>query len=74
MESRKMVLMTLLVAQHWRRRCREQTYGQGWGEEGECEMNGEGSTKAYTPPYVKCTATGNLLYDSGNSTQGSMTT
>ena len=37
-------------------------------------MNGEGSMKAYTPPYVKQIATGNLLYDSGNSNWGSMTT
>ena len=73
MESRKMVLMNLFVAQQWRCRCREQTYGQGWGEGGECEMNEEGSMKAYTPPYVKYTATGNLLYDSRNSTRGFMT-
>ena len=28
----------------------------------------------YTPPYVKQIATGDLLYDSGNSNQGSVTT
>ena len=28
----------------------------------------------YTPPYVKQTASGNLLFDSGNSKQGSVTT
>ena len=53
MESRKMVLMNLFVAQQWRCRCREQTYGQGWGEGGEGEMKGERSMEAYTLPYVK---------------------
>ena len=37
------------------------------GEEEEGEMNGEGIVEAYTPPYVKQIASGNLLYDSGNS-------
>ena len=32
MESRKTVLMKLLVGQQWRQRHREQTYGHGgWG-------------------------------------------
>ena len=34
-------------------------------------MNGGSSMAAYTLPYVKQRANGNLLYDSGNSTQGS---
>ena len=37
---------------------------RGGGEEGQGEMN---SMEAYTLPYVKQTANGNLLYDSGNS-------
>ena len=37
------------------------------GEEEEGEMNGEGIMEAYTPPYVKQIASGNLLYDSENS-------
>ena len=62
MESRKMVLMNLFVGQQWRCRCREQPYGQGGREEGDSEMNGEGSMKAYTLPCVKQIAIGNLLY------------
>ena len=45
----------------------------GGGEEGEGEMNGESSKEAYTLPYVKQIANGNLLYESGNSNQGSIT-
>ena len=30
---------------------REQTYGQGWGEEGEGEMNGQSSMEAHTIVY-----------------------
>ena len=51
MESRKMVLMNLFAEQHWRHR--EQTYGQGQGEEGEGEKNGKSSVGAYTLTYVK---------------------
>ena len=41
---------------------------KGWGgEEGEGEMNGENSMEAYTLPYVKQIANGNLLYDSENA-------
>ena len=46
----------------------------GGGEEGEGETNGESSVEAYTLPYVKQIANGNLLYDSGTSNQGSVTT
>ena len=54
MEARKMALMNLFAGQQWRCGHREQTYGQGVGrEEGEAEMNGESSMKAYTLPYVK---------------------
>ena len=45
----------------------------GWGE-GKGKGNGESSLEAYTPPYVTQTANGNLLYGSGNSNQGSVTT
>ena len=37
-------------------------------------MNGESSRKAYTLPYIKQIAKGNLLFDSGNSNWGSVTT
>ena len=41
------------------------------GEEGEGEMYGESNRETYN---IICkTATGNLLYDSGNSTRGSVT-
>ena len=46
----------------------------GSREEGEGKTNGESRMEAYTLPYVKQIASGNLLYDSGNSNQGSMTT
>ena len=45
----------------------------GSGEEGEGGMNGQ-SMETYTLPYVKEIANGNLLYDSRNSNQGSVTT
>ena len=44
------------------------------GEEGESEMNREGSMEAYTLTHVKQTANGNLLCDSGNSNWGSAIT
>ena len=40
------------------------------GEEEEGKMNGKGIVEAYTLPYVKQIASGNLLYDSGNSNGG----
>jgi len=49
------------------------THAEGWGEEGDGETSGERSMEAYTLPYVKQIASGNLLYDSGNSNQGSVT-
>ena len=52
MESRRMALTNLSAEQEWRCRHREQTYGQGWGEEGEGEMNGQSSVDAYTLTYV----------------------
>ena len=47
---------------------------QGWGEDREDEMNGERSMEAHTLPHVKQRASGNLLYDSGSSNWGSVTT
>ena len=44
------------------------------GEEEEGEMNGEGIVEAYTPPYVKQIASGNLLYDAGSLMSCSVTT
>ena len=46
----------------------------GAGEEGEGGTNGESNTETYTPPYVKYIVNGNLLYDSGNLSRGSVTT
>ena len=53
---------------------RELTTDTGSGEKGEGEMNGESNVEAYTLPYVKQMANGNLLFDSGNSNQGPVTT
>ena len=39
-----------------------------WGKE-EGGMNGESSMEIYTLPYVKSTANGNLLHDSGIPTR-----
>ena len=47
---------------------------KGKGEEGGGEINGESSMEAYTLTYVKQIANGNLLYDTGNSNWGSVTT
>ena len=41
--------------------------------EGEGGRNGENSMETSSPPYVKETASGNLLYDSGDSNRGSVT-
>ena len=49
-----------------------------WGNRGlgveEGGTNGETSMETYTLPYVKQIASGNLMYDSGNSNWGSVTT
>ena len=48
-ESRKMVLMTVISEQQWRHRHREHTCGHSWrGEEGEGEMCGESSMETHT--------------------------
>ena len=46
---------------------------KGGREEGKDKMNEESSMEAYTLPYEKEIAHGNLLYDSGNSNWGSVT-
>ena len=46
---------------------------EGW-EEGEEGTKGESSTEIHALPYAKQIANGNLLYDSGNPNQGSVTT
>ena len=52
---------------------REQTYGHGQGEEGEGKMNGKKYHGSIYTTICKID-NGNLLYDSGNSNQGSVTT
>ena len=42
--------------------------------EGEGGMNGESNMETYTLPYVKQIASGNLLCDTGSSTQCSVKT
>ena len=72
MEYRKMVLKNLFAGQQWRNRQREQTYGHG-ERAGEGEMYGKSNWKL-TSPYVTQIANGNLLYVSGNSNRGSVST
>ena len=70
MEYRKMVLMNLFAGQQWRCRHREQTCGhreqrrRGWNEWRQYHGN------MYTT--ICKIASGNLLYDSGNSDPGSV--
>ena len=66
-----MVLKNLFTGQQWRNRHREQTYGHE-EREGKGEMYGV--TWKLTLPYVKQIANGNLLYGSGNSKRGSVST
>ena len=47
-----MVLTNLFAEQQWSCRHREETYGQGWGEEGEGKMNAESIVDAYTLTHV----------------------
>ena len=67
-----MILMTLFSGQQWRNRHREQTMDMGRGEERVRCM--ERVTWKLTLPYVKQIAKGNLLYVSGNSNRGSVST
>ena len=67
-----MVLRNLFSGQQWRNRHTEQTYGHG-GRGGEGEMYG-GIKWKLTLPHVKQTGNGTLMYDSGNSNGGSVST
>ena len=62
----------------WRHRHREQTSGPGRGrgewEEGEGGVYEGNNMETDTLLYVKYITNGNLLYDSRNSNQGSVTT
>ena len=72
MDSRKMVLVNPVTGQQWICRHKEETHGHRMEEEGG--TNRESGMETYTLPYVKQTVKGNLLCDSGNSNQGSVTT
>ena len=62
-ESRSMILMTVLVGKEWRRSYREQTCGHiGDGESG---MNAGSIIDIYTPPRVKWIAGEKLLCNTG---------
>ena len=73
MESRKMVLMNLFAGQQWRCKHRGQSYGHGeQGGRRGWDRGREYHGSIYT---IICKiASGNLLYDSGNSNGGSITT
>ena len=66
-----MVLNNLLTGQQWRNRHREETYGQG-ERGGEDEMYGKSNMEIYIT--ICKIANGNLLYGSGNSNRGSVST
>ena len=75
MGSLKTVLMNLFAGWQWR--CRHKTQGYKGGHRG-CRRKERAELAArvmwtYTLPYVKQPASGCLLYDSGNSNQGSVT-
>ena len=66
-----MVVKNLFTGQQWGNRHREQTYGHGErGAEGD--MYGKSNMK--TDITICKIANGNLLYDSGNSKRGSVST
>ena len=67
-----MVPKNLLAGQQWRNRHREQTYGHG-EREGEGEIYGESNMETYIT-VCKIDSHGNLLYVSGNSNRGSVST
>ena len=72
MESIKTVLKNLFTGQQWRNRHREQTYGHGErGREGE--MYGKSNVETCIA-ICKTDSNGNLLYGSGNSNRGSVST
>ena len=67
-----MVLKNLFRGQQWTNRHREQIYGHGerGGEDG---MYGKSNMEAYIV-ICKVDSSGNLLYVSGNSNRGSVST
>ena len=71
-ESRKMVLKNLLTGQQWRNSHGEQTYGHGESV-GEGEVYGKSNMETYIT-ICKIDSHGNLLYISGNSNRGSVST
>ena len=67
-----MALINLFSGQQRRNRHREQTYGhrgRGGGRRGDVWRE----QQKFTIPCAKQIASGNLLYDSGNSNRGSVT-
>jgi len=67
-----MVLKNLFTGQHWRNRHREWTYGHG-EKGGEGEMYVVSNMETYIT-VCKIDSLGNLLYGSGNSNRGSVST
>ena len=72
MESRKIVLKNLVTGQQWRNRHREQTYAHE-EREGEGEMYAKSNMETYIT-ICNLGTNGNLLYGSGNSNRGSLST
>ena len=66
--------MNLFAEQQWRHRHREKTYGHALAGRKERVTFMERITWKRTVLYVKYIANGNLLYDSGSSNRGSLTT
>ena len=67
-----MVLKNLFAGQQWRNRHRAQIYGHG-ERGGEGEMYGKSNLETYLT-ICKIGSLGNLLYGSGNSNRGSVST
>ena len=74
MESIRMVLMNLFAGREWRCRHREQTYGSGVEERGKREGDRWREQHGNVHTTTCQIASGDLLYDSGNSNQSSVTT
>ena len=66
-----MVLMNLFARQQWRKRHKEQTYGPG-ERGGDSEMYGKSNMETYI--IIFKIANSNLLYGSGNSNRGFVST
>ena len=67
-----MVLMNLFTRQHGDAYIANRLKDMGSREEGGGGTKGESNMEAYTLSCVKWITNGNLLYDSGNSNQGSV--